>query len=119
MAESPKAKSNHEARLTEAQETAVNDIRTHLNYFQPLRPELDNLVDANDISGIRKLFESKKITSKRGCKIISRFSDAFNFTISQVPVVKKNMAGKQKKHQLSIIIQRLMEAEKNQMLSKP
>lgn len=119
MAESPKAKSNHETKLTEAQETAINDIRTHLNYFQPLRPNLDSLVDANDISGIRKLFDSKKITSKRGGKLISRFYDAFNFTISNVPPVKKHTAGKQKRHQLSIIIQRLMEAEKNQLLSKP
>lgn len=114
MAESPKTKSSHEIKFTEEQENALSDIRTHLNFLQVLRPTLDNLIETNDISGIRKLFESKKITSKRGFALVNRFASAFNFTISVVPPSKKKTAGKQKKHQLCIIIQRLMEAEKNQ-----
>ena len=126
MAESPKTKSNHETKLTLPQANAIYDIRTHLNFFQVLRPELDNLVELNDVSGIRKLFENKKITSKRALKIVNQFADAFNFTISTVSTKKKKVAGKkhaepvkQKKNQQAIIIQRLIEAEKNQKLSKP
>ena len=113
MADSPPAaKNGPEPRFTEAQTVALNEIKSHLNYFQALRPSLDEAADKNDVSAIRRLFESKKITSKRGSKIVTQFSDAFNFTISAVPVEKKTTAGKQKRHQLSIIIQRLMEAER-------
>lgn len=117
MGDSPPTTKGPDPRLTPAQRVAIEDIKEHINYFQPIRPALDTAVATLDVAAIRRAFDLNKVTSKRGKKLIKNFVDAFNFAPKgkkSAPAGKAEKApkaSKQKRHQLSIIIQRLMEAE--------
>lgn len=115
----PPAEKFTEPALTEAQSASLDNIKGHLNYFTSLRPDLDSCFDkTTNVKRLRELFDTGKITSKRGKKIVQQFRDAFNYNVPATPKrAETKSAGKTKqlpKSRLAQIIQRLKEAEVRQ-----
>lgn len=106
--------------LESHQQDILDELQSNLGYFPDSRTTLENsLGDKLDVDAIRALFEKEKGTTKKAKKLIEKFNSAF------VKKKKSSGAGKAstrkpaaaapkiQQHQLSIIIQRMMDHERN------
>lgn len=121
---SPRAPRDSKPGFTSAQSLAIEEIRSHLNYFTGIRADLESCLGENvNVTGVRSLFDMNPPPSKRAKKVVAQFNTAFNFSAKAVPkaISKSAPAGKststtkstaRRQHQLSIIIQRLMDHER-------